>query len=213
MMSYNGKFASLNSIWVDLLAKTQATDSEIQQLWEELEVNYQSPTRHYHTLSHLADIHTQLLPLKSKLSNWPILLFSLFYHDVIYSARRSDNEERSALLAEKRLREMRFPAIDIKLCSQQIMATKSHVLQKNADTNYFTDADLSILGREQEVYQSYCNDIRKEYSIYPDFLYYRGRKKVVKHFLQMDRIFKTTEFFDRYEQQARVNLHLELESF
>jgi predicted metal-dependent HD superfamily phosphohydrolase len=39
------------------------------------------------------------------------------------------------------------------------------------------DADLSILGKDLDTYLAYTKMIRKEYSIYPDFLYKPGRKK------------------------------------
>lgn len=42
-------------------------------------------------------------------------------------------------------------------------------------------------------------------------MYNRGRKKALKHFLEMDRIFKTDYFFQKYENQARINLQKELE--
>ena len=66
--------------------------------------------------------------------------------------------------------------------------------------------------QEQVLYDTYCQQVRKEYSIYPDFLYKPGRKKVLEHFLNMERIFKTTYFFDLYEAQARENLRRELSS-
>jgi predicted metal-dependent HD superfamily phosphohydrolase len=52
--------------------------------------------------------------------------------------------------------------------------------------------------------------IRKEYNFYPDFMYKPGRQKVLQHFIQMPRIYKTDYFHDRYEEKARDNLHVEL---
>jgi predicted metal-dependent HD superfamily phosphohydrolase len=46
--------------------------------------------------------------------------------------------------------------------------------------------------------------------MYPDFLYRPGRRKVLQHFLDMERIFKTEEFASKFEKQARVNLGWEL---
>jgi predicted metal-dependent HD superfamily phosphohydrolase len=86
---------------------------------------------------------------------------------------------------------------------------KKHAISNNADTNLFTDADLSVLGESRDQYEKYCFQVRREYAIYPDIVYKPGRKKVISHFLQMERIFKTTAFSDRYEKQARENLHWE----
>ena len=78
------------------------------------------------------------------------------------------------------------------------------------DTNYFTDADLGILGQNEAEYLAYCKKIRMEYAMYPDELYYPGREKVIRHFLDMDQIFKTEIFRTRFEKQARYNLDMEL---
>lgn len=56
---------------------------------------------------------------------------------------------------------------------------------------------------------NYTKQIRKEYSIYPDFLYKPGRKKVLEHFLQLENIFKTDYFKTKYEVQARKNIESE----
>ncbi len=50
------------------------------------------------------------------------------------------------------------------------------------DINYLLDADLSVLGKDRETYLVYTQMIRKEYSIYPDFLYKPGRKKFLNIF-------------------------------
>jgi predicted metal-dependent HD superfamily phosphohydrolase len=103
------------------------------------------------------------------------------------------------------------PDDTIELCKTHILATKSHHQSSDTDTNFFTDADLSVLGQSWEIYSTYFKNVRKEYSIYPDLLYNPGRKKVLNHFLAMDRIFKTEFFYDKFEIQAKKNLRKELE--
>jgi predicted metal-dependent HD superfamily phosphohydrolase len=100
----------------------------------------------------------------------------------------------------------------IELCKKQILATKSHIRSTDNDTNYFTDADLSVLGQNWETYLLYYKNVRKEYSIYPALVYNPGRKKVLNHFLSMDRIFKTDFFYNKFETQAKLNLQQEIES-
>ena len=90
------------------------------------------------------------------------------------------------------------------------MATKLHGLNTDSDTNYFMDADLAILGADDDLYNLYTRQIRKEYKFYPDLLYKPGRRKVLQHFLQMDSIYKTSYFKDKYEWQARKNIKREL---
>lgn len=135
----------------------------------------------------------------------------MFYHDVIYKSSRTDNEEQSTILAEKRMKQLSISEDIIETCKKHILATKCHLEQLSSDTNYFTDADLSILGSDRDTYSIYFNQVRKEYSIYPDFMYNAGRKKVINHFLNMDRIFKTDYFFNKLEAQAKNNLKQELQ--
>ena len=183
----------------------------IDELWEEIKEHYSGKKRYYHTLEHLENIFIQLSEVKSQIENWNAILFTLFYHDIIYSATKSDNEEKSAQLAEKRMKEISVPDNITALCKEQILATKSHDISSNNDTNYFTDADLSILGQPWEGYSRYYQNVRNEYFIYPDFVYNPGRKKVINHFLKMDRIFKTEFFHNKYEQKAKNNLFREME--
>lgn len=116
----------------------------------------------------------------------------------------------SASLALERLSSIAVPVAICDNCASQILATKRHNLSEQGDTNYFTDADLSILGANTADYKNYTIAIRKEYRLYPDFLYKAGRKKVLAHFLEMPMIYKTEYFKKRYEERARENLRTEL---
>lgn len=194
------------------LALTYSDDEVlIRELWLEIETHYSGKKRYYHSLNHLEHLLKQLTALKSGIKDWQVILFTLFYHDVIYDALKPDNEEQSAELAGKRMKQLGVSTELIEACKKQILATKSHVVSDNEDTNYFTDADLSVLGQDWEVYSKYSKNVRKEYAVYPDSVYNPGRKKVLQHFLAMERIFKTDYFCEKYEVQARKNLEGELE--
>ena len=178
-------------------------------LWNEVEKNYSQTDRHYHTLTHLESLVSELIPLKDKFENWCTIVFAIVYHDIVYKAWKKNNEEKSADVAVKRLKEISYPDGEISRCKELILATKRHE-PLDGSTNLFTDADLSILGCDSATYTAYFNQIRREYSIFPDIIYNPGRKKVLHHFLEMVRIFKTDHFYDKYEDQARVNLQEEL---
>lgn len=202
----------LKETFIELLTKYTDNDSLKNELWTEIKKNYSSKKRHYHTLQHLDNLLSQLTDVKSEIQNWETILFTLFYHDIIYNAIKSDNEKKSAELAEKRMKQISVSNDKIELCKKQILATKTHIKSTDSDTNYFTDADLSVLGQNLETYLLYCKNVRKEYSIYPALVYTHGRKKVLNHFLSMDRIFKTDFFYNKFETQAKHNLQKEIES-
>jgi predicted metal-dependent HD superfamily phosphohydrolase len=183
----------------------------INELWEEIEAAHSAPKRHYHTLKHLKNLLYQLEAVKDQIQNWEAVLFTLYYHDIVYNPLKDNNEEKSAELAAARLSALAVPAGLFQLCKQQILATKRHLPDADPDTNYFTDADLSVLGQDWHVYSAYAEGVRKEYSIYPDLIYKPGRKKVLQHFLQMDRIYKTDHFYKMLEASAKRNLQQELD--
>jgi predicted metal-dependent HD superfamily phosphohydrolase len=183
----------------------------IVKLWNEIERKYAEKNRHYHTLQHLNNLLLELTPIQKEIENWETILFTLYYHDIIYTPQKFDNEEKSAALAEKRMKQLAIPNKVIEDCKLQILATKTHIKSANNDTNYFTDADLSILGQPWEIYETYLKNVRKEYAIYEDSIYNPGRKKVLLNFLQMDCIFKTDFFHNKYEIQAKQNLQNEID--
>ena len=201
----------LKDIFFELTKKYTDNLQLIHEQWNEIDKKYSGSSRHYHTLSHLEDLIFQLEEIKHEIADWDTVLFAIFYHDIVYRSTKSNNEEKSTELAAKRLSEINFPQNKIPKCAAMILATKKHLQTGDNDTDLFTDADLSILGQSWEQYAVYFNQIRKEYSIFPDLIYNPGRKKVLNHFLKMDRIFKSTHFYNKLELQAKENLKKELE--
>ncbi|MGB5980839.1 MAG: hypothetical protein WBG46_01730 [Nonlabens sp.] len=179
-----------------------------EKCWNEIERNYTASSRHYHNMSHLENMCHELNPIKSEVRNLDALLFSIFYHDIIYKSTRSDNEYQSALKFKKAVGKTSFKCIEY--CISQIEATKEHELSEDRDTNILLDLDLSILGKDPQQYLEYAAAVRKEYSVYPDFIYHSGRKKVLKKMLGQESIFKTDLFQKKYESRARKNLKSEL---
>jgi predicted metal-dependent HD superfamily phosphohydrolase len=200
----------LREIFKKVCEKYTSDEMIILSLWNEIEKNYSAKKRYFHNLDHLSHLYSQLELCRKEIYDYDAILFALFYHDIIYNVLKSDNEEKSGELAMKRLKEIRFPEERMIRCKSHIISTKSHVVSTDSDTNLFTDADLSVLGSSPGEYKTYSQKIRNEYSIYPDLIYNPGRKKVLKHFLEMKRIFKTEFFYSSYEKKARINLEWEL---
>lgn len=199
--------------FIALVVKHGVSAEEAEDHWLAIETAYLEPGRYFHDLSHLEYLLMELGPLKPRFEDWETTFFSLVYHDVVYDVERNmvmnDNEEKSADFAARQLGAMGFPASTIERCRRQIMATQKHQLAPENDTNLFTDADLSILGKPWPQYAAYKDKIRKEYSVYKDSIYNIGRRKALETFLQMDPLFKTKYFYDRYEESAKENLRKE----
>jgi len=201
---------NLKEIWHDLNLKYTSDAVLIGELWNEISRRYSAQDRHYHNLNHLEYMINLAFRYKSEISDFDTLLFTIFYHDIVYNVKRSDNELKSAELAINRLNQLGLSEKQGNRCREQILATKEHTDGTDTDTNFLVDFDLAILGDSPEKYIEYTKRIRKEYAIYPDFMYKKGRKKVLMHFLEMDNIFKTNEFKTKFEARARRNLGNEL---
>ncbi|NML37554.1 hypothetical protein HHL17_10160 [Chitinophaga sp. G-6-1-13] len=201
----------ISETWTQLNHLYTADTTLVQQTFADIQAAYHAPERHYHNLQHI----TQLLTLQNmyagQLQEPDVVQYAIFFHDIVYDAQQRDNEQRSAVAAVQYLRQTRFPTEKITAVEEFILATQTHInTQNNSDLDYFLDFDLQILGASPETYQAYVQQIRQEYSIYPDLLYHPGRKKVLQHFLEMPAIYRTRDFQQQYETQARQNIQAEL---
>ncbi|WP_433832473.1 HD domain-containing protein [Flavobacterium anhuiense] len=199
---------NLNKIYTDLLLIIGFQNQEIQQNWDILEKAYSKKSRYYHNLTHLEEMIASFEIYRNRLQNPNEILFSIFYHDVVYSASKKDNELKSAEFALSILSEK--IKLDKQFVFDAICATQLHAYNENEDINWLIDFDLKILAKDWDDYKIYFEQIRKEYRIYPDFLYKPGRAKALKHFLEYEFIFQTDEFRSLYEEKARRNIEKEI---
>ncbi|QCE43512.1 hypothetical protein E9099_07835 [Psychroserpens sp. NJDZ02] len=154
----------------------------------------------------------QLDQIQTKIEDLDSLRFAIWYHDIVYKSTKKDNEEKSALFALKRLKRINFKPERAQSVEHLILSTKKHniLVTQNNDNAVLLDLDLSILGTDWNTYKKYISNIRKEYKIYPDFMYNPGRKKVLNHFLERENLYFTEHYKKQYEQQARENLSREI---
>ena len=179
-------------------------DRDVAGRWlRDLEARYSEPHRHYHTLAHIEHM-LELLPHADE-----TVVAAVWFHDAIYDGPR--NEERSAELATRALRELGFAPQKIELVERMILATKRHERgDLPQEALAFLDADLSILGTDRERYDEYVRQVRKEYAHVPDDAFRTGRNAILRTFLERPRLYFTDEFFERFEASARANLYREV---
>jgi len=203
----------LKNEWFQLASKFTMNDDDINFLWKEIKTQYQLKIRHYHNLDHIGSMLKQANKNQHNLKDYRAVLLAIWYHDIIYKPTKKNNEELSAVLAEKRLNKFNVDQKTIFKVSTLINSTKKHkvILNENLDNAYLLDFDLSILGSPWEDYQNYINNIRKEYHIYPKLIYNKGRKQVLKHFLERENLFFTEKYQSKFENQARQNILKEIQ--
>jgi predicted metal-dependent HD superfamily phosphohydrolase len=201
----------LQEQWSGLCARYGAGPSEIESLFKTLVDHYSAKDRAYHTLSHIQSLLSMGESFRDKFQNYDAVRFAIWFHDVIYNTKKSDNEEKSADFAVEALTNLGVSASTIVLAREMILATKHHRgVDLSWDAMAFLDMDTSILGAPEAVYKEYSRAIRKEYSWVLDFLYRKGRRKVLHDFLDRERIYFTEEIGSKYEAQARRNIEGEI---
>ncbi|MFN3405359.1 MAG: hypothetical protein ACK40G_14760 [Cytophagaceae bacterium] len=200
--------------WYSLCSRYGASEAWINKSFNQITEAYSSGKRHYHNLNHINDLLKSAEEYKSIITDYDSVNFAIWFHDLVYNAIASDNEEKSASLANKWMQELKISEEQINKVVYMIMVTKNHMSfadPNDNDTSLFLDFDLKILGQERNIYREYMNKIRQEYSLVPDLLYNPGRKKVLKKFLEAESLYKTEEFKKLYEDKARANIQFELE--
>jgi predicted metal-dependent HD superfamily phosphohydrolase len=205
---------TIRLVWDQLAGKYSNNKELADRFFREIERKYTSSRRFYHNLHHIQALLQLCETYAGQLQDRDVVAFSIFYHDIIYNVLRKDNEPRSARLAVKRLQALGVPAEKIEQVKLFIEATQTHTVSgavtNTTDLQLFLDFDMSILGADWPVYEAYTRQVRREYRIYPDKLYYPGRLQFLRHCLQAAFIFQTQIFRDRYEAQARENMAREL---
>jgi len=204
----------LQEEWITLASNYTKNDALINKYWDEIETLYSSKNRHYHNLSHIYNMLLQAKAIEDIIDDYDAIRFAIWYHDIIYKATKKNNETKSAEFAQNRLKLFGFDEKRTRIVKNLIESTQKHdiVLQENEDNAYLLDMDLSILGTHWDVYLKYIQNIRKEYAIYPDFMYKKGRKKAMLHFLERKQIYVTHLYRDKFETQARHNIEKEISS-
>ena len=197
----------LKSEWFNLTDKTNEISEEI---FNSIITAYTNTHRYYHNIDHIGSMIELANEFSDEIHDRSAFYFAIFYHDLIYEPSRNDNEVCSAQCASYDLQKLNIDKRTTRTTTGIIISTEFHNKQRSNDSNLFLDLDLSILGSPKEQYESYMNNIRKEYSIYSDKQYRKGRIDVLQHFLKMQFIYKTTIFRSRFEHSARSNITFEL---
>ncbi|GAA5513208.1 hypothetical protein Dcar01_01934 [Deinococcus carri] len=163
---------------------------------------YTQPWRAYHNAEHVRAV---LQALASREVLTPALALAAWGHDLIYDPRAPDNEARSAEVFGGWLEAQGADAALVREVTALILATRHTSPPETRAEALLADADLGILGAEAPAFAVYDRAIRQEYAFVPDVEYRRGRARVLRGFLERERIYTTSEFA-ALEERARANL-------
>ncbi len=179
---------------------------------EDLLRRWSEPQRRYHTVDHLAAVLARIDELAEHADDVDAVRFAAWFHDAVYRPDRSENEERSAHLAERALPELGLDADRTAEAARLVRLTVSHdPAAGDHNGEVLCDADLAVLAGAPQEYAAYAAAVREEYGFVPDAAFREGRAAVLRQLLGLPRLFRTPLGHDRWEPTARRNLATELE--
>lgn len=199
--------------WDALLPGRGDLGREVLDRWAE-------PHRRYHTRAHLFAVLTSLEAIAD--GGTPprevprAVVLAAWFHDAVYraglgGAAPGSDEEESALLAEERLAGAGLPDVEIDEVGRLVRLTAGHSpATHDAAGQLLCDADLAVLGRDQNAYRRYAGQVRAEFAHVPDNAFRAGRAAVLKQLLGLDPLFHTPAGRRLWEARARENLRTEL---
>jgi predicted metal-dependent HD superfamily phosphohydrolase len=229
----------LRIAWSSIAPQTARSD----EIFDDLVGRHRQPHRRYHGLRHVVWVlrHARRLEAAipechdgSAVYDAGVVTAAACFHDAVYDPRAGDNEERSALLAENRLRALDWPAPRCDLVAQLVRATAGYLadddlakndlanddLAKNVGAGHaapweqqvLLDADLAVLGAEPAAYAAYVSGVRSEYGHLSGAEWAAGRSRVLERLLARTSLFATQPATSWWDERARANLVAELAS-
>lgn len=199
---------ALEQRWYNLFpqAERAVARKELQSLCS----RYGEPHRHYHTLEHVAACLQWLDQVRDAVPNPAAVEMALWFHDVVYNARKQNNEFISAEYAVATLSPLKVERAVRNEVKALVLVTQHPSIPITDNERWMLDIDLAILGATPDAYDDYAQRIRREYQHVPDALYRAGRKQVMEAFLATGRLYHTDYFFRQLETRARANLQREI---
>jgi predicted metal-dependent HD superfamily phosphohydrolase len=171
---------------------------------DRLMLAYSEDHRFYHNMKHILSCHYAITSF-AHLATYPDEIYiALWFHDAIYDPDSGVNEERSAEWLEQELAGV-APEDSIERMANMIRATNGHDGSYDFDTHLMLDIDLGILGSRPHEFDTFDQNIRKEYQWVPLEDYNFLRARVLQGFLDRDKIYHTEPYMFR-ETRARENL-------
>jgi len=174
---------------------------------------YAEPARRYHDRRHLSEVLAGVRLLGDHATDVVSVQLAAWFHDAVYEFDRTDNEERSARLAEEMLASAAVDPRVIAEVERLVRLTANHNPSRNdANGAVLCDADLAVLASDRRRYADYVADVRAEFAALDDATFRSGRAGVLRQLLGMPSLFRTPEGRRRWEDAARANIQREVAS-
>ncbi|MFI5725241.1 hypothetical protein [Streptomyces cyaneofuscatus] len=200
--------------WRDTLlaARSGAPGPDPLPYAENLVARWDEPQRRYHTTAHLTAVLDRIDTLAPYAADVHAVRLAAWFHDAVYRPDRTENEERSAALAERALPEAGVGEAVTAEVARLVRLTVTHdPAEGDGNGEVLCDADLAVLAGSPQEYAAYAAQVREEYGFVPDEAFRAGRAAVLRQLLALPRLFRTAHGAEEWEARARHNLATELE--
>lgn len=205
------------------------------EVFDDLIARHRQPHRRYHAVRHVVWVLRHVRELEAAVPECrdeieydsTVVAAAAFFHDAVYDATRTDNEDRSATLAERQLASLDWETAAIKVVAALVRETASHVADHAAvdltstprevmpsptQRHVLLDADLAVLGSDPAAYAAYATGVRVEYGHLSDDVWRDGRATVLRRLLARPSLYGSEPAREWWEARARANLTAELAS-
>ncbi|MEV7190843.1 hypothetical protein AB0N81_03410 [Streptomyces sp. NPDC093510] len=201
----------LHARWAVTLLRASSGTPDPAPYAERLLARWAEPQRRYHTTDHLAAVLDHIDVLEEHADDPELVRLAAWFHDAVYAPDRSENEERSARLAERALAEAGLSDGRTAEVARLVRLTVTHdPAEGDHNGEALCDADLAILAAPPDTYAAYAAAVREEYGFVPDEAFRSGRADVLRRLVALPRLFRTPYGAANWEAPARENLATEL---
>jgi predicted metal-dependent HD superfamily phosphohydrolase len=193
-----------------LLVGRHTTSALVTVVGQRLLESWAEPHRRYHTFAHLRDVLGGVDDLAEHAADPDAVRLAAWFHDAVYRGR-SDDEEQSALRAERDLTALEMSGDLVAEVARLVRLTVTHdPAPGDRNGEVLSDADLAVLAVPAARYAANTAAVRAEYAHVPDQEFGAGRAGILRALLDSQFLYRTPSARQRWEASARANLQAEL---
>lgn len=204
----------LRKMWDEMIERLGLNPARAGKHFDELVRSYSGADRKYHDLFHVQSVVEKCREMAEEAGwdeQWSELDAALWFHDVVYDAKRSDNEAESARVAAAAFKELGLPAERIERIARMIRATRHNGTAETEMERTACDIDLLSLATPEATFRRNTGLIREEYKHLNDEEFRRGRAAFLEKMLGKGRTFYSEAFEEEYGLAASRNLRSAVE--
>ena len=196
---------------MDLWGRCANAASAAEPIYEQLAASYAEPHRRYHTGNHIDHCLRQLDLGRDGIEDADAIEMALWFHDVVYDPKASDNESRSADRFSCLARDVMKPELERQIHRLIIITIHSNP-PVSVDEKTIVDIDLSSFGLPWDQFSKDSENVRAEFAHLSQEVFAERNIKFLQSLLDRPTVFSTEFYRNRYEDISRENIRKQIEA-